>query len=79
VAFDSAGNAYVVEFGSDANGALSQISKVSVSGAKTMFAGPEKGLCASVGIAIRDDYVYVSNGSCISDASKSNRILKIAI
>jgi hypothetical protein len=75
--FDSSGNAYVVEFGS--NGALSQISKVTQTGVKTTFAGPEKGLCASVGIAIRDDYVYVSNGICTSDASKSNRILKIAI
>ena len=77
--FDSSGNAYVVEFGSDANGALSQISKVTQTGVKTTFAGPEKGLCASVGIAIRDDYVYVSNGTCISNTSKSNRILKIAI
>ncbi len=79
VSFDSSGNAYVVEFGTDANGGLSQISKVTSGGVKTVFAGPDKGLCASVGIAIRDDYVYVSNGTCTSDASKSNRILKIAI
>jgi hypothetical protein len=77
--FDSSGNAYVVEFGSDANGALSQISMVTQTGVKTTFAGPEKGLCASVGIAIREDHVYVSNGPCLSDANKSNRILKIAI
>ena len=77
--FDSSGNAYVVEFGPDANGALSQISMVTQTGVKTTFAGPEKGLCASVGIAIREDYVYVSNGPCLSDANKSNRILKIAI
>ena len=82
VAFDSSGNAYVVEFGSDSNGingALSQISKVTIAGVKSVFADATKGLCASVGIAIRDDYVYVSNGSCASDPTKSNRILKIAI
>lgn len=79
IAFDSQGNAYITEFGLNPNGSQSQISKVTSAGGKSVFADATKGLCASVGIAIRDDYVYVSNGTCTSDPTKSNRILKIAI
>ena len=78
LALDASGNLYVVSFGAAANGSQSSVSKVTTDGTVTSIVSADK-LCGAAGAAVLGDYLYVSNGDCAADASKSNRILKIKI
>lgn len=80
MALDASGNLYVINKG-DANGnngTLVKIANPSGVPAASELVGVGAGLCGPAGMAFRDGYLYVSNGTCTAEpAGKPNAILKI--
>jgi len=83
LAFDTEGNLFVVNYGSQSDGSISSVSKLVITGQTavvTEFASADSaGLCASVGAAIGDGFIYVSNGNCSLYPTRSNRIQRIEL
>lgn len=79
LALDASGNLYVINKG-DVNGDGGTLVKISdPSGIPTAseLVGAGAGLCGSAGLAYRDGYLYVSNGTCTEVNGKPNTILKV--
>jgi hypothetical protein len=82
LALDGAGNLYVVNKGNNVgdNGTLVKIANPTGVPNATVFVDVGMGLCAAAGLAYRDGYLYVSNGSTCTEANgvpNQNTILKV--
>ncbi len=76
---DGLGNMYVANAGSGAGegGSISKVNLITLA-KETFVTATQVGLCGAAGLAIKDGYIYVSNGTCNTDALR-HRILKIKL
>jgi hypothetical protein len=80
LALDASGNLYVINKGdvNGNNGTLVKIANPTGVPAASELVGAGAGLCGGAGMAYRDGYLYVSNGTCTAEPNgKPNAILKI--
>jgi len=76
---DGLGNMYVANAGSGFGdgGSISKVNLTTLA-KETFVTATQVGLCGAAGLAIKDGYIYVSNGTC-NTSSLQHRILKIKL
>lgn len=76
---DASGNLYVINKGDNNGdgGTLVKIANPSGIPTASELVGAGAGLCGGAGLAHRDGYLYVSNGTCTEANGKPNAILKV--